>query len=196
MRKAQPGWHRQRKEGSLGPSHERCWLPGKGVCDCFWWGESNKKSTNASSRRVTWSDMWVKIIIWEQNSEQIRTTLLLGDQKWVRMLKQWSSGMLVWWSYFDNFPIYRIGFQFYQHIRILLRGFWGGVSSKESTCQHRRHKRCGFNSWVRKFQFAQTGLGGCIVRAHSFHRNALILYSYLKDNLYFIRYESKNYLLC
>ena len=76
------------------------------------------------------------------------------------------------------------------------QGFPGDASSKEPTCQHRRHKRCGFNSWVRKFQFAQTGLGGCIVRAHSFHRNALILYSYLKDNLDFIRYESKNYLLC
>ena len=44
-------------------------------------GESNKKSTNASSRRVTWSDMWLKIIIWEQNSEQIRTTLLLRAEK-------------------------------------------------------------------------------------------------------------------
>ena len=43
--------------------------------------ESNKKSTNASSKRVTWSDMWLKIIIWEQNSEQIRTTLLLRVEK-------------------------------------------------------------------------------------------------------------------
>ena len=30
------------------------------------------------------------------------------------------------------------------------RGFPGGASSKESACQSRRHKRLGFNPWVRK----------------------------------------------
>ena len=29
-------------------------------------------------------------------------------------------------------------------------GFPGGASGKESACQFRRHKRCGFNPWVRK----------------------------------------------
>ena len=29
-------------------------------------------------------------------------------------------------------------------------GFLGDTSSKESTCQCRRLKRCGFNPWVRK----------------------------------------------
>ena len=29
-------------------------------------------------------------------------------------------------------------------------GFSGGASSKEPACQCRRHKRCGFNPWVRK----------------------------------------------
>ena len=29
-------------------------------------------------------------------------------------------------------------------------GFPGGASGKESTCQCRRRKRCGFNPWVRK----------------------------------------------
>ena len=29
-------------------------------------------------------------------------------------------------------------------------GFQGGSSGKESACQWRRHKRCGFNPWVRK----------------------------------------------
>ena len=29
-------------------------------------------------------------------------------------------------------------------------GFPGGVSGKEPTCQCRRHKRLGFNPWVRK----------------------------------------------
>ena len=32
----------------------------------------------------------------------------------------------------------------------LLLGFPGGTSGKEPTCQSRRHKRCGFNPWVRK----------------------------------------------
>ena len=29
-------------------------------------------------------------------------------------------------------------------------GFPGGTSGKEPTCQCRRHKRCGFDPWVRK----------------------------------------------
>ena len=32
-----------------------------------------------------------------------------------------------------------------------LRGFPGGPSGKEHACQHRRHKRCRFNPWIRKF---------------------------------------------
>ena len=31
-----------------------------------------------------------------------------------------------------------------------MMGFSGGASSKEPACQCRRHKRCGFNPWVRK----------------------------------------------
>jgi len=30
------------------------------------------------------------------------------------------------------------------------RGFSGGASGKESTCQYRRHKRSGFDLWVGK----------------------------------------------
>ena len=30
------------------------------------------------------------------------------------------------------------------------KGFPGGTSGKESACQCRRHKRCGFSRWVRK----------------------------------------------
>ena len=33
------------------------------------------------------------------------------------------------------------------------RGFPGGASDKEPTCQCRRHKRCGFNSWVGKLSW-------------------------------------------
>ena len=29
-------------------------------------------------------------------------------------------------------------------------GFPGGASGKKSTCQCKRHKRCGFNPWVGK----------------------------------------------
>ena len=39
------------------------------------------------------------------------------------------------------------------HLRFttdLQEGFPGGASGKEPTCQCRRHKRYGFNSWVRK----------------------------------------------
>jgi len=30
------------------------------------------------------------------------------------------------------------------------RGFLGGTGGKEPACQCRRHKRCGFDPWVRK----------------------------------------------
>ena len=33
-------------------------------------------------------------------------------------------------------------------------GFPGGASGKEPTCQCRRHKRCGFNCWVRKISWS------------------------------------------
>ena len=29
-------------------------------------------------------------------------------------------------------------------------GFPGGTTGEEPTCQHRRHKTCGIDSWVRK----------------------------------------------
>ena len=29
-------------------------------------------------------------------------------------------------------------------------GFPGGTSGKELNCQHRRHKKCGFDPWVGK----------------------------------------------
>ena len=32
----------------------------------------------------------------------------------------------------------------------VLSGFPGGPSGKELTCQYRRHKRCGFDSWSGK----------------------------------------------
>ena len=35
-------------------------------------------------------------------------------------------------------------------IDINIPAFPGGTSGKESTCQCRRHKRCGFSPWVGK----------------------------------------------
>ena len=61
------------------------------------------------------------------------------------------------------------------------KGFLGGASGKELTCQCRRHKRCGFNSWVGILQrrawqptpvflpgesHGQRSLVGCSPQAH------------------------------
>ena len=42
---------------------------------------------------------------------------------------------------------------FHFHWNKNLEGFSSGVGSKESTCQCRRCKRCGFNSWVGKISW-------------------------------------------
>ena len=36
-----------------------------------------------------------------------------------------------------------------------VRGFSGGTSGKESACQCKRHKRCGFDPWVRKIPWGR-----------------------------------------
>jgi len=36
-----------------------------------------------------------------------------------------------------------------------LGDFKGGASGKESTCQCRRHERCGFDSWVGKIPWSR-----------------------------------------
>ena len=38
---------------------------------------------------------------------------------------------------------------------MVFRGFPGGASGKEPTCQYRRHKRCGFDPWVRKMSLEE-----------------------------------------
>ena len=43
------------------------------------------------------------------------------------------------------------------NIYIPYLGFPGGVSSKGPTCQGRRHKRCGFDSWARKIPWSRHG---------------------------------------
>ena len=39
---------------------------------------------------------------------------------------------------------------FYSNLGLFLKGFPGGSSGKEPSCQFRRHERCGFDPWVRK----------------------------------------------
>ena len=38
-----------------------------------------------------------------------------------------------------------------------IRGFPGGASGKEPTCQCRRHKRYGFDPWVGKIPWRRNG---------------------------------------
>jgi len=39
------------------------------------------------------------------------------------------------------------------HLSLLLLGFQGGASGKESTCQYRAHRRHRFNPWVGKISW-------------------------------------------
>ena len=57
------------------------------------------------------------------------------------------SSSLVSWLFFFVEELHSIWGQ------MRLRCFLGGTSSKEPTCQCRRHKRHGFNPWVRKISW-------------------------------------------
>ena len=48
-------------------------------------------------------------------------------------------------------------------------GFPGGASGKESTCQCRRHKRCGFNPWVRKIPWSRKWYPTSLFLPRKFH---------------------------
>ena len=52
------------------------------------------------------------------------------------------------WGRKESDTTERVHFHF--HFQTMKRGFPGGASGKESACQCKRHKRCGFNPWVRK----------------------------------------------
>ena len=49
-----------------------------------------------------------------------------------------------------NQRVYYTVFCFLKVPRIVCIGLPGGARGKESACQCRRHRRCGFNPWVRK----------------------------------------------
>ena len=52
------------------------------------------------------------------------------------------------WAHAEGGKVYKIW-----PILHLLGGFPGGSDGKESACQCRRHKRCGFNPWVGKNRY-------------------------------------------
>ena len=53
---------------------------------------------------------------------------------------------LAWFAYADIFKIEKKKKKFL----IVKSGSPGGKSGKEPTCPYRRHKRCGFDPWVKK----------------------------------------------
>ena len=57
-------------------------------------------------------------------------------------------------------------------------GFPGGASGKESACQCRRHKRCGFNPWVGKIPWGRKGQPTPVFLPGKFHgKGGLVGYS-------------------
>ena len=52
---------------------------------------------------------------------------------------------------------------------ILLQGFPGGTSGKESACQCRRHKRCGFDPWVGKILWSRKAQPATVFLPGKFH---------------------------
>ena len=53
-------------------------------------------------------------------------------------------------------------------------GFPGGTSSKESTCQCRRHKRCRFDPWVGKIPWSRKWQPALVSLPGKFHGQAVV----------------------
>ena len=49
-------------------------------------------------------------------------------------------------------------------------GFPGGASGKEFTCQFRRHKKCGFDPWVRNIPWSRKWQPTPVFLPRKFHR--------------------------
>ena len=54
-------------------------------------------------------------------------------------------------------------------------GFPGGVNSKESSCQCRRHKGCGFNPWVREIPWRRKWLLTLVFLTGEFHGQRMLV---------------------
>ena len=60
----------------------------------------------------------------------------------------------------------------------LSMGFPGGARAKESTCQCKRHKRCGFDPWVRKIPWRRDWRPTPVFLPGEFHgQRSLVGYS-------------------
>ena len=59
--------------------------------------------------------------------------------------------------------------QFYWLYSVCCMGFPGGISGKELACQCRRHKRRGFNPWVRKIPWSREWQPTLIFLLRKFH---------------------------
>ena len=82
-----------------------------------------------------WSELFSKI---GQKAKSFEETMMIKRQKVQRVLINPQPRSLF------LFKIYQV------EVYIYLMGFPGGASGKEAACQCRRHKRHGFNPWVRK----------------------------------------------
>ena len=54
-------------------------------------------------------------------------------------------------------------------------GFPGGINSKESSCQCRRHKGCGFNPWVRETPWRRKWLSTLVFLTGEFHGQRMLV---------------------
>ena len=52
--------------------------------------------------------------------------------------------------------------QLFYHPTLFKGGFPGGTSGKEPACQRRRHKRRGFDPWVRKIPWSFFHYNSCV----------------------------------
>ena len=57
-------------------------------------------------------------------------------------------------------------------------GFPGGASGKEATCKNRRHKRCGFDLWIRKIPWRRAGQSILVFLPQSYGQRSLVGYGH------------------
>ena len=58
-----------------------------------------------------------------------------------------------------------------------MRGFLGGTSGKEPSCQFRRHKRCGFHPWVRRIPWRGIATHSSILHGEFHGERSLVGYN-------------------
>ena len=124
----------------------------------LWWKDLRLHSSHSSSHRfINWS--------LQRGNDFSKNRNTMGDRAW-RVLVEKNS-RTVWTAVLDYFifcfcpGILCVCFLIASTVIFLLfpqrslgwghgKGFPGGTSGKELTCQYRRHKTFGFDHWVRK----------------------------------------------